>query len=116
MLRKQLRTSFLAESEMNWLVLLKDAYDGNGFLIEKDPQVVFNEKLYKYAQVDHMEPRFWGGSFENFKTSLELYLLSELMNMEKPFKDDPGKQGGLCSIYLFYLMYPVLTAKESPES
>lgn len=56
MLRKQLRTSFLAESEMNWLVLLKDAYDGNGFLIEKDPQVVFNEKLYKYAQVDQMEP------------------------------------------------------------
>jgi len=54
---------------MNWLVLLKDAYDGNGFLIEKDPQVVFNEKLYKYAQVDHMEPRFWGGSFENFKVS-----------------------------------------------
>nr|KYP44381.1 hypothetical protein KK1_034105 [Cajanus cajan] len=33
-----------------------DAYDRNGVLIEKDPQVVFNEKLYKYAQVDEMEP------------------------------------------------------------
>ena len=56
MLRKQPRAFYLAGTEMNWGVFLKDSYDGNGVLIEKDPQVVFNEKLYKYAQVDQMEP------------------------------------------------------------
>ncbi|KAK7353057.1 hypothetical protein VNO80_18490 [Phaseolus coccineus] len=56
MLRKQPRAFYLAGTEMNWVVFLKDAYDENGVLIEKDPQVAFNEKLYKYAQVDQMEP------------------------------------------------------------
>ncbi|KAG5045497.1 hypothetical protein AAZX31_06G098000 [Glycine max] len=56
MLRKQPQVFYLAGTEMNWGVFLKDAYDGNGDLIEKDPQAVFNEKLYKYAQVDQMEP------------------------------------------------------------
>ncbi|QCE15901.1 protein WHAT'S THIS FACTOR 1, chloroplastic [Vigna unguiculata] len=55
MLRKQPRAFYLAGTEMNWTVFLKDAYDENGVLIEKDPQVVFNEKLYKYAQIDQME-------------------------------------------------------------
>ncbi|XP_014500070.1 protein ROOT PRIMORDIUM DEFECTIVE 1 isoform X1 [Vigna radiata var. radiata] len=55
MLRKQPRAFYLAGTEMNWAVFLKDAYDENGALIDKDPQVLFNEKLYKYAQVDQME-------------------------------------------------------------
>ncbi|KAL2339925.1 hypothetical protein Fmac_007865 [Flemingia macrophylla] len=55
MLLKQPRAFYLAGTEMNWVVFLKDAYDQNGVLIEKDPQVLFNEKLYKYAQVDQIE-------------------------------------------------------------
>lgn len=56
MLLKQPRTFYLAGTEMNWVVFLKDAYDQNGVLIEKDPQVEFNEKLYKYAEMQEMEP------------------------------------------------------------
>lgn len=55
MLRKQPRTFYLAGTEMNWVVFLKDAYNENGDLIEKDPQVVFNEKLRRYAQMKKME-------------------------------------------------------------
>ncbi|KAM1119858.1 hypothetical protein EV1_043612 [Malus domestica] len=51
MLLKQPRTFYLAGTQMNWVVFLKDAYDRDGVLIEKDPQVVFNEKLYKYADM-----------------------------------------------------------------
>ena len=51
MLLRQPKTFYLAGTEMNWAVFLKDAYDENGVLIKKDPQVVFNEKLYKYAQL-----------------------------------------------------------------
>uniref|UniRef100_A0A7N0UNV0 PORR domain-containing protein n=1 Tax=Kalanchoe fedtschenkoi TaxID=63787 RepID=A0A7N0UNV0_KALFE len=51
MMLKQPRTFYLAGTEMNWVVFLKDAYDENGQLIKKDPQVVFNEKLYKYAEM-----------------------------------------------------------------
>ncbi|GLT31161.1 hypothetical protein SLA2020_059190 [Shorea laevis] len=51
MLKKQPKTFYLAGTEMNWAVFLKDGYDENGDLISKDPQVVFNEKLYKYAQM-----------------------------------------------------------------
>lgn len=51
MLKKQPRTFYLAGTEMNWVVFLKDAYDESGNLINKDPQVVFNEKLYEYAQM-----------------------------------------------------------------
>lgn len=40
---------------MNWVVFLKDAYDENGGLIDKDSQVIFNEKLYKYAQMKEGE-------------------------------------------------------------
>lgn len=58
MLLKQPRTFYLAGTEMNWVVFLKDAYDENGVLINKDPQVVFNEKLYKFAQMRKMEPGF----------------------------------------------------------
>ncbi|KAG2692317.1 hypothetical protein I3760_08G047400 [Carya illinoinensis] len=58
MLLKQPRTFYLAGTEMNWVVFLKDAYDENGVLIKKDPQVVFNEKLYKIAQMLELEPGF----------------------------------------------------------
>ncbi|CAN8246825.1 unnamed protein product [Cochlearia groenlandica] len=55
MLKKQPTTFYLAGTEMNWTVFLKDGYDKNGGLITKDPQVVFNEKLYKYADMQHMD-------------------------------------------------------------
>ncbi|KAF4360559.1 protein WHAT'S THIS FACTOR 1 homolog, chloroplastic [Cannabis sativa] len=51
MLLKQPRTFYLAGTEMNWVLFLKDSYDENGVLINKDPQVVFTEKLFKYAQM-----------------------------------------------------------------
>lgn len=49
MLKKQPRAFYLAGTEMNWTVFLKDAYGADGDLVEKDPQVLFNEKLYRYA-------------------------------------------------------------------
>ncbi|CAH8272592.1 unnamed protein product [Arabidopsis lyrata] len=55
MLKKQPTTFYLAGTEMNWTVFLKDGYDESGVLISKDPQVVFNEKLYKYADMQQME-------------------------------------------------------------
>ncbi|KAL1224551.1 WHAT'S THIS FACTOR 1-like protein [Cardamine amara subsp. amara] len=51
MLKKQPTSFYLAGTEMNWSVFLKDGYDENGVLISKDPQVLFNEKLYKYADM-----------------------------------------------------------------
>ncbi|KAK2999570.1 hypothetical protein RJ639_022966 [Escallonia herrerae] len=56
MLLRQPRTFYLAGTEMNWAVFLKDAYGEDGELISKDPQVVFNEKLYRYAEMQEMEP------------------------------------------------------------
>lgn len=55
MLKKQPTTFYLAGTEMNWTVFLKDGYNENGVLIGKDPQVVFNEKLYKYADMQQMD-------------------------------------------------------------
>ncbi|XP_021284775.1 protein ROOT PRIMORDIUM DEFECTIVE 1 [Herrania umbratica] len=55
MLKRQPWTFYLAGTEMNWAVFLKDGYDENGNLIKKDPQVVFNEKLYKFAQMQDEE-------------------------------------------------------------
>ncbi|KAJ0086565.1 hypothetical protein Patl1_08541 [Pistacia atlantica] len=55
MLKKQPRTFYLAGTEMNWAVFLKDAYDENGGLIDKDPQLIFNEKLFKFAQMQEGE-------------------------------------------------------------
>ncbi|KAG6490352.1 hypothetical protein ZIOFF_051642 [Zingiber officinale] len=52
MLLKQSRAFYLAGTEMNWAVFLKDAYRKDGTLIEKDPQVLFNEKLQSYALPD----------------------------------------------------------------
>ncbi|KAI5654845.1 hypothetical protein M9H77_32032 [Catharanthus roseus] len=49
MLLKQPWTFYLAGTEMNWCVFLKDAYGEDGVLINKDPQLAFNEKLYRYA-------------------------------------------------------------------
>ncbi|CAH9106594.1 unnamed protein product [Cuscuta europaea] len=52
MLKKQARTFYLGGTEMNWCVFLRHAYSGeDGSLINKDPQVVFNEKLYKFADM-----------------------------------------------------------------
>ncbi|RZC49118.1 hypothetical protein C5167_017542 [Papaver somniferum] len=50
MLKKQPKAFYLAGTEMNWVIFLKDGYGDDGVLINKDPQVVFNEKLYRYAQ------------------------------------------------------------------
>ncbi|KAG9132756.1 hypothetical protein Leryth_014039, partial [Lithospermum erythrorhizon] len=61
MLQKQPRTFYLAGTEMNWCVFLKDAYGEDGSLIHKDPLVLFNEKLYKYADMKKSEP---GDEFE----------------------------------------------------
>ncbi|XP_057973284.1 protein WHAT'S THIS FACTOR 1 homolog, chloroplastic [Malania oleifera] len=51
MLLKQPRTFYLAGTEMNWVVFLRGAYGENRVLINKDPQVVFNEKLFKFAEM-----------------------------------------------------------------
>lgn len=57
MLLKQPRTFYLAGTEMNWCVFLKDAYGEDGELLaKKDPQLVLNEKLYKYADMQELEP------------------------------------------------------------
>lgn len=55
LLKKQPRTFYLAGTEMNWVVFLKNAYNENEVLIHKDPQVVFNEKLCNYADMQKME-------------------------------------------------------------
>jgi len=39
---------------MNWALFLRDAYDQNGVLKEKDPLVLFNEKLQRYACMTKM--------------------------------------------------------------
>ncbi|KAK1296128.1 hypothetical protein QJS10_CPB15g01628 [Acorus calamus] len=49
---KQARTFYLAGTEMNWAVFLKSAYDDGGELIDEDPQVLFNQKLWRYALED----------------------------------------------------------------
>lgn len=49
MLLKQPKAFYLAGTEMNWGVFLKDAYRNDGTLIEKDPLVIFNEKLRDHA-------------------------------------------------------------------
>ncbi|CAN4092458.1 unnamed protein product [Withania somnifera] len=56
MLLKQPRTFYLAGTEMNWSVFLKDAYGEDGVLLNKDPQVLFNEKLYRYADLKALKP------------------------------------------------------------
>uniref|UniRef100_A0A0D9XEQ8 PORR domain-containing protein n=1 Tax=Leersia perrieri TaxID=77586 RepID=A0A0D9XEQ8_9ORYZ len=48
-LRKQNRAFYLAGTEMNWCVFIRDAYGDDGALKEKDPLVLFNEKLQRYA-------------------------------------------------------------------
>lgn len=54
-LLKQPQTFYLAGTEMNWCVFLKDAYGEDGELKHKDPQVVFNSKLHKYADMQELE-------------------------------------------------------------
>lgn len=36
---------------MNWVIFLRDAYDENGVLMNKNPQVDFDEKPDEYARV-----------------------------------------------------------------
>lgn len=55
MLQKQRQTFYLAGTEMNWCVFLKDAYADDGMLIDKDPQVLFNEKLNRYADMKELD-------------------------------------------------------------
>ncbi|KAK1436229.1 hypothetical protein QVD17_02008 [Tagetes erecta] len=55
MLLKQPRSFYLAGTEMNWVVFLKDAYGEDGVLIYKDPQVRFNEKLCEFADKQVVE-------------------------------------------------------------
>ncbi|MQM08990.1 hypothetical protein Taro_041849 [Colocasia esculenta] len=55
MLLKQPRAFYLAGTEMNWAVFLREEYREDGTLVEKDPLVMFNEKLYKYASMTKME-------------------------------------------------------------
>ncbi|XXG61204.1 hypothetical protein AAC387_Pa04g2918 [Persea americana] len=55
MLVKQPRAFHLAGTEMNWTVFLRDGYGDDGVLKEKDPQVVFNERLYRYATMKGTE-------------------------------------------------------------
>ncbi|KAH6837728.1 Ubiquitin carboxyl-terminal hydrolase family protein [Perilla frutescens var. hirtella] len=55
MLLNQPRTFYLAGTQMNWCVFLKDGYGEDGELVHKDPQVVFNEKLYKHADMQESE-------------------------------------------------------------
>uniref|UniRef100_A0A0D3H7Z7 PORR domain-containing protein n=2 Tax=Oryza TaxID=4527 RepID=A0A0D3H7Z7_9ORYZ len=54
-LRKQSHAFYLAGTEMNWAVFLRDAYGGDGDLREKDPLVLFNEKLRRYACMTKMD-------------------------------------------------------------
>ncbi|KAF0913791.1 hypothetical protein E2562_024879 [Oryza meyeriana var. granulata] len=54
-LRKQNRAFYLAGTEMNWAVFLRDAYGDDGALKEKDPLVLFNEKLQRYACMTKMD-------------------------------------------------------------
>lgn len=49
MLVRQPRAFHLVGTEMNWTVFLRDGYGDDGVLKEKDLQVVFNERLYRYA-------------------------------------------------------------------
>lgn len=56
MLLKQPRTFYLAGTEMNWSVFLKDAYGEDGVLLNEDPQVLFDEKLYRYADMKVLKP------------------------------------------------------------
>jgi len=53
-LKNQNRAFYLAGTEMNWALFLRDAYDQNGVLKEKDPLVLFNEKLQRYACMTKM--------------------------------------------------------------
>lgn len=55
MLEKQPRTFYLGGTHMNWCVFLKDGYGEDGEVIHKDPQLVFNAKLYKYADMQESE-------------------------------------------------------------
>lgn len=56
-LRKQCRAFYLAGTEMNWTIFLRDAYDDDGVLREKDPLVLFNEKLQGYACMTEMDSK-----------------------------------------------------------
>ncbi|XP_071717331.1 protein WHAT'S THIS FACTOR 1 homolog, chloroplastic [Rutidosis leptorrhynchoides] len=55
MLLKQPRSFYLAGTEMNWVVFLKDGYGEDGILIHKDPQVLFNEKFYEFADKQELD-------------------------------------------------------------
>lgn len=55
MLEKQPRAFYLGGTQMNWCVFLKDGYGEDGEVIHKDPHLLFNDKLYKYADTQESE-------------------------------------------------------------
>ncbi|XP_078441366.1 ubiquitin carboxyl-terminal hydrolase family protein [Wolffia australiana] len=55
MLLKQPRAFYLAGTEMNWVVFLKEGYNQDGSLVEDDPLVKFNEKLRRLAMMTKIE-------------------------------------------------------------
>ncbi|KAK8971490.1 hypothetical protein KSP40_PGU006984 [Platanthera guangdongensis] len=48
-LLKQPRAFYLSGTEMNWAVFLREAYNEDGTLVEKDPLFLFEEKLRRHA-------------------------------------------------------------------
>ncbi|PKA56747.1 hypothetical protein AXF42_Ash002050 [Apostasia shenzhenica] len=65
MLLKQPRAFYLAGTEMNWAVFLRDAYREDGTLIQKDPLVLLEEKIRKYALMkegEEVDERIDGGA------------------------------------------------------
>lgn len=59
MFKKQFLIFYLVGIEMNWIVFLKDGYNGDVVLICKDLQVLFNEKLYKIVDMQQMDNDFY---------------------------------------------------------
>ena len=60
-LKEKSHTFYLARTEMNWTVFLKDAYIGEE-LIEKIPLLVFKEKLFSYSCLKQGDPKTPGAS------------------------------------------------------
>ncbi|KAH9298514.1 hypothetical protein KI387_030196, partial [Taxus chinensis] len=79
LLQEQQRTFYLAGTEMNWTVFLKDAYREEE-LIEKDPMVVFKEKLFGY------------GSFKQGDLELKEILHANRLDEIEERKDNEGQK------------------------
>lgn len=80
-LKEQSRTFYLAGTEMNWTVFLKDAYRGE-VLIEKDPLVVFKEKLFSYGNLKQADPKL--------KELLRAERLSQVEKQDQEIDEEVG--------------------------